>query len=85
MKNGSEFIFAIPAPGKIEADRFTSDVEFPFSFDEIVCIEVPNMIGQGKHGLTNDLSKIHAVFPIYGLILVSGVDSVKIVAEHLET
>src|SRR4051794_39455733 len=67
MSNGAVFHFAIPAAHKVEENKFSDAVEFPFTFDEICQIEIPRSIGKGRLALRNDLESVAALLPIRGL------------------
>jgi hypothetical protein len=67
MKDGARFHFAIPSHDKVGETTFSDDVEFPFTYSEIVSLEIPRKIGQGKLALENDLTSIQTAFPIEGL------------------
>lgn len=67
MSNGAKFYLNIPKPEQVKVNTFSDDLEFPFTFSEILSLEFPKSFGKGTFELTNDLEQLVDLFPIPGL------------------
>lgn len=61
MSNGSVFWLAVPKVDRVLQNSYSDDVEFPFTFSEILRLTIPQQMGQGKIAFTNDLESIYKV------------------------
>ena len=69
----------IPDADSILADSFAKHVEFPFTFGDIVSIEIPRRIGTGEFECANDLATIHsAIVPNQDLVVSCTIDRITI-------
>ena len=78
MANGADFWMAIPATHEIENNSFAEQVEFPFTFDEILSLRIDR-----RHGpIENDIESIsRAISEIDGLSIAQGEDRIEITCD----